>query len=87
MNNITINWKHGHTIFHEQNNILDTKRWAREEIAAMIRYVRDPMERVLVLASSGVRLRGPGPEMARSDAHILSPAVSSTWLSRTEGLH
>ncbi len=60
MNNITINWKRVHMTFPERNNILDTKGWTRDEIAAMIKYARDPMERalVLVLASSGVRLGG-----------------------------
>ncbi len=60
MNNITINWRRVHMTFPERNNILDTKGWTRDEIAAMIKYARDPMERelVLVLASSGVRRAG-----------------------------
>lgn len=60
MNDVFINWKRVHATFPEKDNILDAKGWTRKNIAAMLGYARDPMDKVLVLvlASSGVRLGG-----------------------------
>ena len=60
MNDVPVPWGRIRTTYPERNNMLDAKGWTREEIAAMLRHARDPMERalVLVLASSGVRLGG-----------------------------
>ena len=60
MNSVSIPWKRVYATYPEKDNILDSKGWTREKIAAMLGHVRDPMDRalVLVLASSGVRLGG-----------------------------
>ena len=68
MNNVTINWKRIYSTFPEKDNILDTKGWTRQEIAAMLGHAQDPMDRaiILLLASSGVRLSGLNLTWGRS---------------------
>lgn len=60
MNDVAINWKRVYSTFPEKDNVLDTKGWTREEIAAMLVHNRDTMDRaiILLLASSGMRLGG-----------------------------
>lgn len=60
MNSVSVSWRRIQATYPEKDNILDTKGWTRDEISVMLRYVRNPMERVLVLvlASSGMRLGG-----------------------------
>ena len=60
MNDITINWKRVYSTFPEKDNVLDTRGWTRDDIAAMLVHARDPLDRavVLLLASSGMRLGG-----------------------------
>ena len=58
MSGISMPWKRIYATFPEKDNILDTRGWTREEIAAMLVHARDPMDKalVLLLASSGVRV-------------------------------
>ena len=60
MNDVTVNWKRIYSTFPKKDNILDTKGWTRQEIAAMLGHARDPMDCAitLLLASFGVRLGG-----------------------------
>ena len=57
MNSASMPWRSIYATFPEKDNILDTRGWTRQEIAAMLVHARDPMDRtiVLLLASSGVR--------------------------------
>ena len=60
MNDVTVNWRRVYATFPEKDNVLDTRGWDRDEIAAMLGHARDPMDKalILLLASSGVRLGG-----------------------------
>ncbi len=60
MNSVSIPWKRIYATYPEKDNILDTKGWTKEDVAAMLKHTRNSMDRalVLVLASSGVRLGG-----------------------------
>ena len=60
MNDVAVNWKRVYATFPEKDNMLDTKGWTKEEIAAILAQARDPMEKaiVLLLASSGMRRGG-----------------------------
>ena len=57
MNDVAISWKRVYSAYPELDNVSDTAGWAREEIAAMLRYARSAQDRatILLLASSGVR--------------------------------
>lgn len=60
MNDVPMPWKCIYAAFPEQDNLSARKGWTREEMAAMLRQERAPMDRavVLMLANSGVRLGG-----------------------------
>lgn len=60
MNSVSVVWRRVYATFPEKDNILDVRGWSRDEIVAMLRYIRHPLDRalVLLLASSGMRIGG-----------------------------
>ncbi len=58
MNDVAMPWKRIYATYPELDNVPESRGWSREEIGKMLRNTHDPMERALVLASSGVRSGG-----------------------------
>lgn len=60
MNNVSVVWRRVYATFPEKDNVSDNRGWSREEIAAMLDHIRDPIDRtlVLILVSSGIRPGG-----------------------------
>ena len=60
MNDVAITWNRIHATYPEMNNMDKSRDWARTEIAKMLEYAPDEMEKalILVLASSGARIGG-----------------------------
>ena len=53
-----MNWKRIYATYPERDNVPESRGWSREEISMMLRYAHGPLDRVLVLASSGMRAGG-----------------------------
>ena len=60
MTGVAIAWNRLYATYPEMNNMDKSRDWTRAEIAKMLEYARDEMERalILVLASSGARIGG-----------------------------
>ena len=60
MCDVSIPWKRVYATYPELDNVTEPRGRTKEEIAAMLRHTRDPMDRalILVLSSSGVRAGG-----------------------------
>lgn len=60
MNDIALSWPRIYATYPESDNKPDSRGWAREEIATMLKHTGNSMDRalILVLASSGVRVGG-----------------------------
>ena len=63
MNDVVISWNRVYATYPELDNIGDSTGWSRKEIAKILKFARDPMDRalILVLASSGVRAGAVAP--------------------------
>ena len=55
MCDVTIPWKRVYATYPELDNVTESRGWSKGKIVKMLRHARDLMDRVLVLASSGVR--------------------------------
>ena len=53
-----MNWKRIYATYPERDNVPESRGWSREEISMMLKYAHGPLDRVLVLASSGMRAGG-----------------------------
>ena len=58
MNEVTISWKRVYSTFPETDNLSDSRGWTRKEIQKMLKFVKGPIDRaiILVAASSGIRI-------------------------------
>ena len=58
MNDVSISWKSIYATYPERDNISESRGWTREEISMLLNHAHGPLDRVLVLASSGMRAGG-----------------------------
>jgi hypothetical protein len=60
MNDVVIPWNRIYATFPEQNNISDSRGWARDEIQKMLKHANGSIDRAIILvsASSGIRIGG-----------------------------
>jgi len=60
MNGAVISWNRVYATFPEQDNVSDSRGWARDEIQKMLKFANGSIDRAIVLlyASSGIRAGG-----------------------------